>query len=308
MMAKDYDDPRGGPSQVSENPMLMQGHPQVQQRTLPLVEHLTYLDRLEHVEDHIAKMTNALQFQQQRMTNLEQKSNQQVSDAAMNAAIRLSKGEMEHLVKETVGGLSKSVEEKFATRESTEKITKEMSAVVQWNQFRALADRVSAIRNSIDATAESVFTGHRDTLLRKFDKKADAQAVDIALRHKAEASEVARLRERADRVEAVASSHQTAVDTRFEQMREGLLEMVRNEVGKLADKVERNSKVAQTLWEACGFGGSNAKDYVGQNTLTNKTNTLLGKMQAGEKRQTSMESLQASLQSQLVDLKKRAGE
>merc|ERR1719454_683521 len=93
---------------------------------------------------------------------------------------------------------------------------------VNWTDYQYLMGKLTELRTYIDHTAESVFLGHRDALQQEFARKADATSVDMALKAKADFTEINDLRARLERLEMLFTGLGAHQNARFDELREDL--------------------------------------------------------------------------------------
>merc|ERR1711959_345833 len=137
----------------------------------------------------------------------------------------------------------------FSKKEDVASVEGMISKKVNWSEYHQVLSKISELRSYIDTTAESVFIGHREALHQEFARKADAATVDMALKSKADFTEMNDLRARLERLEMLfshAGMHHSAM---LEDLRTELTDKFNGQIKQLQVHIKDHTEEIDRLKE-----------------------------------------------------------
>jgi len=112
----------------------------------------------------------------------------------------------------------------FSKRDEVQELQETIGKKVSWQDHNHLINKLAELKKYLDTMANDIFIGHLDALRGEFYKKADKDAVEQALKLKADNDNVNEVRARLERLEVLVA-HTDARQT-------VALEGIREELGK----------------------------------------------------------------------------
>jgi septal ring factor EnvC (AmiA/AmiB activator) len=189
--------------------------PQLAEQMFQAKKVLQLGDQLDALEQQLASV-------QQLVSQAEDQLRQTISQQDLRRAIGLAFQEFELRMQEEFQQSHRTVLSQFCKKEEVQEVYTMVNKKVNWNDYQYLLSKVTELRTYIDHTAESVFLGHRDALQQEFARKADATSVDMALKAKADFTEINDLRARLERLEMLFSHSGMHHSARLDELREEL--------------------------------------------------------------------------------------
>merc|ERR1719399_1182062 len=110
----------------------------------------------------------------------------------------------------------------FSKRDDVAELQGQIGKKVNWAEYNAVLKKIAELRQYIDTTAESVFIGHKEALDQEFARKADASIVDLALKSKADFTDMNEVRARLERLEILFSHQDMKQTAQLQTLREEL--------------------------------------------------------------------------------------
>jgi chromosome segregation ATPase len=141
----------------------------------------------------------------------------------------------------------RTVLSQFCKREEVQDVVSLVSKKVNWTDYQSLLGKVTELRTYIDHTAESIFLGQRDALQQEFARKADATAVDMALKAKADFREINDLRARLERLEMLFTGLGAHQNARFDELREDITSSFFSKVSALEGQLKEQEDFKKNL-------------------------------------------------------------
>lgn len=160
-----------------------------------------------------------------------------ISETDLRRAIGLAFQEFEHRLEDAFQDSNRKCLAMFSKRDDVSDLQEILGKKVNWHDHNLVLKKLAEMKTYQDTMANDIFIGHLDALRGEFYKKADKDAVEQALKLKADNDDVNEVRARLERLE-VLLAHTDARQT-------AALEAMRDETGKkLREQNERH--VAKT--------------------------------------------------------------
>merc|ERR1719146_131229 len=177
-----------------------------------LAEQIHQGKRINELETQLRDVDKLVHHLRSTSVQAEEQLRQTISQADLRRAMAGAFQEFEMRMQEELQETHRTVLSQFCKREEIQDVVSVVSKKVNWTDYQSLLGKVTELRTYIDHTAESIFLGQRDALQQEFARKADATAVDMALKAKADFREINDLRARLERLEMLftgAGMHQS---------------------------------------------------------------------------------------------------
>merc|ERR1719197_1198656 len=212
-----------------------------------LAQQLHQGKQIRALEEQLADLQKIVKTQHSTLSTAETQLRSTISQADLRRAIGLAFQEFEMRMQEELQQTHRTVLSQFCKRDEVQEVVSLVSKKVNWHDYQALLGKVTELRTYIDHTAESVFLGQRDALQQEFARKADATAVDMALKAKADFREINDLRARLERLEMLftgAGLHQNA---RLDELREDLTTQMATQMKSLQEQLEEQGEEVKAV-------------------------------------------------------------
>jgi len=213
----------------------------------PIAEQIFQRKKLQGIEDGIMSLKHNARVQQESVVKIEVDMRTMITEADLRRAIGLAFQEFEVRLQDAFQESNRKFLNMFSKKEEVATVEGMISKKVNWSEYQHVLSKVSELRSYIDTTAESVFIGHRDALHQEFSRKADAATVDMALKSKADFTEMNDLRARLERLEMLfshAGMHHSAM---LEDLRTELTDKFNGQIKQLQVHVKDNAEEIERI-------------------------------------------------------------
>lgn len=195
----------------------------------PVAEHNFSRKRMSGLMDALSGLQKTARHQHEVVSQLEVGMKGLISETDLRRAIGLAFQEFEHRLEDTFQDSNRKCLALFSKREDVAEVQGQLGKKVSWHEHNSVLKKLADLRQYVDAMAESVFLGHRDTLNAEFAKKADSAKVDKLLKTKADSQDVSEVRARLERLEVMVSHQDVKQSAALEALRDELLSMYKGE-------------------------------------------------------------------------------
>lgn len=283
-------------------------------KVAPIAEQIFQRKKLQGIEDGIVSLKKDSRLQQESVLKIEVDMRTMITEADLRRAIGLAFQEFEVRLQDAFQESNRKFLNMFSKKEDVASVEGMISKKVNWSEYHHVLSKISELRSYIDTTAESVFIGHRDALHQEFARKADAATVDMALKSKADFTEMNDLRARLERLEMLfshAGMHHSAM---LEDLRTELTDKFNGQIKQLQvhikDHTEEIDRLKEQQKATVDRVGSNeaaiAKLHSHTDTLQERQNKLwnnqLGILDDVAKIKEEIETLHEGQQNQKKEL------
>jgi len=215
----------------------------------PIAEQIFQRKKLQGIEDGIMCLKKDSRQQQETVVKIEVDMRTMITEADLRRAIGLAFQEFEVRLQDAFQESNRKFLNMFSKKEDVASVEGMISKKVNWSEYHHVLGKISELRTYIDTTAESVFIGHRDALHQEFARKADAATVDMALKSKADFTEMNDLRARLERLEMLfshAGMHHSAM---LEDLRTELTDKFNGQIKQLQVHIKDHTEEIDRLKE-----------------------------------------------------------
>jgi DNA repair exonuclease SbcCD ATPase subunit len=215
----------------------------------PIAEQIFQRKKLQGIEDGIMSLKKDSRVQQDSVLKIEVDMRTMITEADLRRAIGLAFQEFEVRLQDAFQESNRKFLNMFSKKEDVASVEGMISKKVNWSEYHHVLGKISELRSYIDTTAESVFIGHRDALHQEFARKADAATVDMALKSKADFTEMNDLRARLERLEMLfshAGMHHSAM---LEDLRTELTDKFNAQIKQLQVHIKDHTEEIDRLKE-----------------------------------------------------------
>jgi predicted nucleic acid-binding Zn-ribbon protein len=218
-------------------------------KVAPIAEQIFQRKKLQGIEDGIMGLKKDSRLQQECVLKIEVDMRTMITEADLRRAIGLAFQEFEVRLQDAFQESNRKFLNMFSKKEDVASVEGMISKKVNWSEYHHVLSKISELRSYIDTTAESVFIGHRDALHQEFARKADAATVDMALKSKADFTEMNDLRARLERLEMLfshAGMHHSAM---LEDLRTELTDKFNGQIKQLQVHIKDHTEEIDRLKE-----------------------------------------------------------
>jgi len=219
------------------------------EKVAPIAEQIFQRKKLQGIEDGIMGLKKDSRVQQESVLKIEVDMRTMITEADLRRAIGLAFQEFEVRLQDAFQESNRKFLNMFSKKEDVASVEGMISKKVNWSEYHHVLSKISELRTYIDTTAESVFIGHRDALHQEFARKADAATVDMALKSKADFTEMNDLRARLERLEMLfshAGMHHSAM---LEDLRTELTDKFNGQIKQLQVNIKDHTEEIDKLKE-----------------------------------------------------------
>jgi len=200
--------------------------------------------RLQYLEERMVEMSELVGTQQDALKTFQNAISGLVRKEEFKKGIGLACTEFESRLQDAFQEAQRKQVLIYPRREELVEITEIIKKKVNYSEYQNLKEKLIDFRTYVDAAAEQVFSGQRDTLQSNFDRKADAVAVDLALKKKADTNELHDLRARLERLENVFRHAGTWQNAKMDEIKENLQNTIKTELAQIkAETKELGTKM-----------------------------------------------------------------
>merc|ERR1719160_1380625 len=218
-------------------------------KVAPIAEQIFQRKKLQGIEDGISGLKKESRLHQESVVKIEVDMKTMITEADLRRAIGLAFQEFEVRLQDAFQESNRKFLNMFSKKEDVASVEGMISKKVNWSEYHHVLGKISELRTYIDTTAESVFIGHRDALHQEFARKADAATVDMALKSKADFTEMNDLRARLERLEMLfshAGMHHSAM---LEDLRTELTDKFNTQIKQLQVHIKDHREEIDRLKE-----------------------------------------------------------
>merc|ERR1719271_2165334 len=212
-----------------------------------LAEQIYQGKRINELETQLRDIDKLVHSLRSTSVQAEEQLRQTISQADLRRAMAGAFQEFEMRMQEELQETHRTVLSQFCKREEVQDVVSLVSKKVNWTDYQSLLGKVTELRTYIDHTAESIFLGQRDALQQEFARKADATAVDMALKAKADFREINDLRARLERLEMLFTGLGAHQNARFDELREDITSSFFTKVSTLEGQLKEQEDFKRNL-------------------------------------------------------------
>lgn len=213
----------------------------------PIAEQMQTRKKMQVLEDGINGLRKSTRQQQEVVLQLEGSMQSMITDLDLKRAIGLTFQEFECRLQDAFQESNQKFLVMFSKKEEVAEVQSNMTKKVNWTEYNSVLKKLSELRAYIDNTAQSVFVGHRDALNQEFARKADATMVDLALKSKADVSDMSEVRARLERLEILFSHSDAHHREKLEELRDDLTAKHNKQVQQLNKDIKDHSEKAKDM-------------------------------------------------------------
>lgn len=240
-------EPKDSGKSVNSSTLAKYGKSEEDDKQTPIAEQIFQRKKLQGIEDGIVNLRNEARVQQESILKIDIDMKTMITEADLRRAIGLAFQEFEVRLQDAFQESNRKFLNMFSKKEDVASVEGMISKKVNWSEYHHVLGKISELRTYIDTTAESVFIGHRDALHQEFARKADAATVDMALKSKADFTEMNDLRARLERLEMLfshAGMHHSAM---LEDLRTELTDKFNSQIKQLQVNIKDHTEEIDRL-------------------------------------------------------------
>jgi len=242
----------------------------------PIAEGLFSRKKLVFIENGINALRKTAREQHEVVSSLEGDMKSMISETDLRRAMGLAFQEFEMRLHDDFQDSNRKCLSMFSKRDDVAEIQAQVSKKVNWSEYNTVLRKIADLRQYIDTTAESVFIGHKEALTQEFARKADASMVDLALKSKADFSDMNEVRARLERLEILFSHQDMKQTANLHQVREELTEEMSTQNKRLEGMIVDNKTSVSKLREEQKAFVERLNGAEGQISRLNTTTSELG--------------------------------
>jgi len=215
----------------------------------PIAEQIFQRKKLQGIEDGIMALKKESRIHQESVVKIEVDMRTMITEADLRRAIGLAFQEFEVRLQDAFQESNRKFLNMFSKKEEVATVEGMIGKKVNWSEYHQVLSKISELRSYIDTTAESVFIGHRDALHQEFARKADAATVDMALKSKADFTEMNELRAKLERLEMLFSHAEMHHSAMLEDLRMELTDKFTKQLKDVQVGIRANTAEIDALKE-----------------------------------------------------------
>merc|ERR1719271_1218524 len=244
-----------------------------------LAEQIYQGKRINELETQLRDIDKLVHSLRSTSVQAEEQLRQTISQADLRRAMAGAFQEFEMRMQEELQQTHRTVLSQFCKRDEVQEVVSLVSKKVNWHDYQSLLGKVTELRTYIDHTAESIFLGQRDALQQEFARKADATAVDMALKAKADFREINDLRARLERLEMLFTGLGAHQNARFDELREDITSSFFSKVTTLEGQLKEQEDFKRDL-ENTFASNSKERDEIRASVrgVSSRLDTMLEKL------------------------------
>eukprot|EP00929_Paragymnodinium_shiwhaense_P009036 TRINITY_DN113062_c0_g1_i1.p1 TRINITY_DN113062_c0_g1~~TRINITY_DN113062_c0_g1_i1.p1 ORF type:complete len:522 (+),score=176.70 TRINITY_DN113062_c0_g1_i1:152-1717(+) len=183
--------------------------------------------------------------QQEAVLALSSDLKSMVSELDLRRALGLTFQELEARLEDVFQDSNRKCLAMFAKREEVIDLQNSLNKKVNWAEHNQLLKKMSDLRHYVDRMTDS--EGGRGALNSELVKKADQAAVDLAMKAKADFSEVSEVRARLERLEVLVTHTDARHSAKLEECRGDFAKRLQQQADDLSAFLSENAKSITNL-------------------------------------------------------------